>query len=164
MVFLLRGAFMTVDYRVQLDFQKVELGYVKTNDDSLIVVRVAIIDVKPTGKTGPFGPEFSVDFVVGISVRPSERVKEEIRDKPTIDPGKPVEEGWVLVEILDKCCAYEEVTYRAEDLGDFLVRVEVEPIMVAKNTLYKLPDNTPLYVVRWVPKVLSKPLKRGGSA
>jgi len=45
---------MTVDYKVQLDFQKVELGYVKTNDDSLIVVRVAIIDVKPTGKTGAF--------------------------------------------------------------------------------------------------------------
>jgi len=91
-------------------------------------------------------------------------VKEGIKDKPTIDPGKPVEEGWMLVEILDKRCAYEEVTYRAEDLGDFLVRVEVEPIMVAKNTLYKLPDNTPLYAVRWVSKVLSKPLKRGGSA
>ena len=154
---------MTVDYRVQLDFQKVELGYVKTNDDSLIVVRVAIIDVKPTGKTGPFGPEFSVDFVVGISVRPSDRVKEEIRDKPTIDPNKPVEEGWVLVEISDKRCAYEEVTYRAGDLGDFIIRVEVEPIMAAKNTLCKLPDNTPLYVVKWIPKILSKPLKHGES-
>ena len=54
----------------------------------------------------------------------------------------------MLVEILDKRCAYEEVTYKAEGLGDFLVRVEVKPIMVAKNTLYKLPDGTPLYVVR----------------
>jgi len=155
---------VAVDYRVQLDFQKIELGFVKTNDDSLILVRVAVIDVKPTGKTGPFGPEFSVDFVVGISVRPSERAKEEIRDKPTIDPSKPVEEGWMLIEILDKRYAYEEITYRAEDLGDFMIRVEVEPIMAAKNTLYKLPDNTPLYVVRWVPKVLSKPLKHGEPA
>jgi hypothetical protein len=88
-------------------------------------------------------------------------VKEEIRDKPTIDPNKPVEEGWVLVEISDKRCAYEEVTYRAGDLGDFIIRVEVEPIMAAKNTLCKLPDNTPLYVVKWIPKILSKPLKHG---
>jgi hypothetical protein len=44
---------MTVDYRGQLDFQKIELGYVKTSDDSLIVVRVAIVDVKPAGERGP---------------------------------------------------------------------------------------------------------------
>jgi hypothetical protein len=51
-VFLLGRAFVAVNYRVQLSSRKVELGYVKVSDDNLIVVCVAIVNVRPAGKMG----------------------------------------------------------------------------------------------------------------
>jgi hypothetical protein len=153
---------MTAGYKGHLDFQKVGLGYVKTDDGSLIIVRVAIIDVKPTGRRGPFGLEFNVDFTVGVAVRPSTKVREEIKDKPLVEPGKTVEEGWIEVEILEKSNAYEEVIYREEAMGEYSIRIEVEPLMVARNTLYKVSDDIPYYTVRWAPKVLYKLLTAKG--
>jgi len=43
---------VAVGYRVQLSSQRMELGYVKVSDDSLIVVRVAIVNVWLAGEDG----------------------------------------------------------------------------------------------------------------
>jgi hypothetical protein len=147
---------MMKNLKGRLNFQRTELGFVKTEDDSLIITRVAVIDIKPAERSGPFGPEFNINFTVGVAVHPSEKIREEIRGKPLLEPGKTVDEGWIRVEILEKYNAYEEVVYKDQTLGEYLIRVEIEPIMVAKNTLYKLLDDMPYYVVRWIPKISYK--------
>ncbi|WP_338251850.1 hypothetical protein [Pyrodictium abyssi] len=57
------------------------------------------------------------------------------------------------MDIVEKAPAYEEVVYSDERIGRYLIRVEIEPIMVSKNTLFKTIQGLPLYVVRWVPKI-----------
>ncbi len=137
----------------RLRFKDSRLGYVKVNDDSIIILRVAIVDVRVREEASPFGVEFDVNATGGVAVYPSEAALKEVKDKPTIEPGKTVNEGWAQVDIVEKTPAYEEAVYYKENRGKYLIRVEIEPIMVSKNTLYKTPQGTPLYVVRWVPKI-----------
>lgn len=144
---------MSVDIIDKLKFKDSRIGYIKVNDGSMILLRAAIIDVRMREETSPFGVEFEVSATAGIAVYPSEDVSKEILNKPAIEPGKTVNEGWIQVDIIEKNSAYEEVVYDSGKMGKYLVRVEIEPLMVSKNTLYKTPQGLPLYAVRWVPKV-----------
>ncbi|MEM1626935.1 MAG: hypothetical protein QXV69_06625 [Sulfolobaceae archaeon] len=136
----------------KLMFKDSKRGYVKVEDGSVIVLRAAIIDVIPR-ETPPFGTEFDVNFTVGISVRPSENVVREVSDKPLISPGTMPNEGWNLVKITEKGLAYEEAIYVNEKSEKYILRVEIEPLMVSKNSSYKTLGGSPLYAVRWTPKV-----------
>jgi len=142
-----------VDVINKLKFKDSKLGYVKVSDGSTIILRIALVDVRVREEASPFGVEFDVNATGGISVYPSENALKEISDKPVIEPGKIVKEGWIQVDIIEKASAYEEAIYHDEKVGRYLVRVEVEPIMVSKNTLYKIAQGIPWYIVRWVPKI-----------
>ncbi len=144
---------MSVDIINKLKFKDSKLGYVKVSDGSVIILRVAIVDVRVREEASPFGVEFDVNATGGVSVYPSEDALKEASSKPVIKPGKIVKEGWIQVDIIEKTSAYEEVIYHDERVGRYLVRVEIEPIMVSKNTLYKTMQGIPWYVVRWVPKI-----------
>ena len=137
----------------RLRFKNGELGYVKVSDGSVIILRVAVIDVRVREERTPFGPEFDVIATGGISVYPSESALNEVKDKPMLEPGKAAGEGWTMVDIVEGRSAYEEVVYNDEKVGSYLIRVELEPIMVSKNASFKTVQGLPLYVVRWVPKV-----------
>ncbi|MFP3233856.1 MAG: hypothetical protein RXR08_09255 [Sulfolobaceae archaeon] len=135
-----------------LSFRNSVRGYVKVSDGSIIILRAAIVDVRPSQVSSPFGVEFNVNYIVGISVHPSEGALNEVKDKPILEPGKQVNEGWIQLEINDKVSAYEEVIYKDAKIGEYLIRVEIEPIMVSKNTLFKVRQE-PLYTLRWAPKI-----------
>ena len=64
-----------------LSFRNSVRGYVKVSDGSIIILRAAIVDVIPSQVSSPFGVEFNVNFIVGISLRPSERALNEVKDK-----------------------------------------------------------------------------------
>lgn len=144
---------MVVGVVDKLRFRESGLGYVRLSDDSVVILRVAIIDVRIRGEASPFGVDFDVSFTGGVSVYPSEKALREVMDKPVLEPGKSVGEGWVRVEIRDKSSAYEEAVYSDAKVGAYVIRVEIEPIMVSKNTMFRTVRSEPLYVVRWVPKV-----------
>lgn len=153
---------MNPDIIDRLKFKESMLGYVKVSDGSVIIIRVAIVDVRVREEVSPFGIEFDVNATGGIAVYPSEDVLKEVRDKPAIEPGKTVNDGWAQVGIVEGTPAYEEAVYHEENEGRYLIRVEIEPIMVSKNTLYKTPQGTPLYVVRWVPKITWNEVREEG--
>jgi len=137
----------------RLKFRGSELGYVRVEDGSILVLRVALVDVRERRVSSPFGVEFDVNFNVGLAVYPSEESLREVEGKPILESGRVVSEGWAPVKIVEKTSAYEEAIYVGENGRQYLVRVEVEPIMASKNTMYRAAQGTPLYAVRWVPKV-----------
>jgi len=126
-----------------------KLGYVKLSDGTSIILRVAIVDVKPLQTS--FGVEFNVVTVSGSSVNPSDSVLNEVRDKPIIEPNKTPSDGWTLVNIVEKQSAYEEVEYLFNE--KYIIRAEVEPLIVIKNTKYKNIQEQPIYIVRSARKI-----------
>jgi len=150
-----------VDITGRLKFRSSELGYVRVEDGSILVLRVALVDVRERRIPSPFGVEFDVNFNVGLAVYPSEESLREVEGKPILESGRVASEGWAPVKIVEKASAYEEAIYVGEDGRQYLVRVEVEPIMVSKNAMYRAAQGTPLYAVRWVPKVTWYEAKTG---
>ncbi len=73
--------------------------------------------------------------------------------------GEFITDGWERVEIEEKKNAYEEALYIDVDGKRYLVRVEVEPLMVSRNIKYKTEHGEPLYAVSWVPKITWKEVK-----
>ena len=137
----------------RLRFRESKLGYVRVSDGSVIILRVAVVDVRVREEASPFGAEFDVNATGGMAVYPSESTLNEVKDKPVLEPGRTANEGWARVDIVEKAPAYEEVIYSDERMGRYLIRVEIEPIMVSKNTMFKTIQGLPLYAVRWVPKI-----------
>ena len=145
----------------KLRFKDSRLGYVKVSDDSIIILRTAVVDVRMREEASPFGAEFDVNATGGTSVYPSKEALEEVKDKPVVEPGKIPSEGWVRVDIVEREPAYEEVIYDNGKVGGYLIRVEIEPIMVSKNTRFKTLQGLPLYFVRWVPKINWSEMREG---
>lgn len=131
----------------------VELGYSRLADDTLIVHRVAVVDVRVLQVGSPFGAEFDVGFTTGISVYPSEEVLEKFRDKRILAPGEKPPQSWQQLEIVDKKPAFEEVEFIDDRLGKYIIRVEIEPVMASINTEVRNIRGEPIYVVRWAPKI-----------
>jgi len=129
------------------------LGYVKLQDGTIIILRAAVVDVKPLQISSPFEPEFNVIIIGGVSVYPSDSALNEVKDKPIIGPNETVLSGWTLIDIVEKQSAYEEVEYFLNGKGKYVIRAEIEPILAAKNSNYRTIQNEPLYFVRWVNKV-----------
>jgi len=144
---------MGIDVINKLKLKDSRLGYVKVNDGSVVILRVAIVDARIREEASPFGVDFDVDATVGMSVYPSDVALSEVKDKPVLEPGKSIGEGWMRVEITEKLPAYEEAIYEDDKNGRYLIRAEIEPLMVSKNTQFKSFQGLPLYAVRWVPKV-----------
>ncbi|MFA4720619.1 hypothetical protein [Pyrococcus kukulkanii] len=132
---------------------KVEWGFMKLEDGTVIIFRVAVVNALPSHDVSPFGVEFGVNVATGISVLPSPESMKEVEGKPVAPPGAMIKEGWVQVKILEKTSAIEVVEYEDPELGKYRIRVEFEPAMVSKNTQVRTPTGEPLYVVRWAPKI-----------
>lgn len=128
-----------------------KLGYVRLSDGTSIILRVAIVDIRPLQTPSPFGVEFNVITVSGISVHPSGSVLNEVKDRPTIEPNKTPSDGWTLVNVTEKQSAYEEVEYLFNE--KYTIRAEVEPLMAVKNTKYKSVQEQPIYIVRSARKI-----------
>jgi len=129
------------------------LGYVKLSDGTTIILRAAVVDVKPLQIPSPFEPEFNVIIAGGVSAYPSDSALNEVKDKPLIEPSKMPSDGWTLIDIVEKQSAYEEIEYFLNEKEKYTIRAEIEPILVAKNSNYRTIQNEPLYFVRWVNKV-----------
>ena len=134
-----------------LRFKEMKRGYVKVSDGTQIVMRTAVVDAIPIGSS-PFEVDFNVTYVVGISVHASNEAKEEVKDRP-LAPPSPVTDGWKTIRIAEKDVTFEEVEYLGDGGEKYIIRVEVEPLMVSKNTAYRAVDGSPLYIVRWAPKI-----------
>jgi len=128
-----------------------KLGYVRLSDGTSIILRVAIVDIRPLQTPSPFGVEFNVITVSGISVHPSQSVLNEVKDRPTVEPNKTPLDGWTLVNVTEKQPAYEEVEYLLNE--KYIIRAEVEPLMAVKNVKYKSVQEQPIYIVRSAKKI-----------
>jgi len=127
-------------------------GYVKLSDDSIVIMRVAIVDVKPLQGPSVYEVQFEVISAGGISILPSEKAINEVKDKPMVEPGKAPTDGWTLVNITEKQLAYEEVEYVLDE-KKYIVRAEMEPLMVSKNTNYRTVKGEPIYNVGSITKI-----------
>ena len=123
-------------------------GYVKLSDDSIAILRVSIVDVKPLQT--PL--QFDVITVGGISVIPSEDARNEVKDKPLAEPGKLPTGGWSLLDIVEKQSAYEEVEYITDTKEKYLIMAEMEPLMASKNSNYRNQKGEPIYIINAVTK------------
>ena len=139
--------------------KEMELGYAKLEDGTIILCRVAVINVRPIYESSPFGIDFDLDLTTGISPQPSEEAREQIKDKPVLPPGEKPPNNWKQLEIKEKKAAVEKIEYEDERTGKYLITVEVEPIMASLNTAIKTIKGDPLYVIRWVPKITWKKLQ-----
>ena len=140
--------------------KSVKRGRIKLSDDSEIIHRVAIVDVRPTKIGGPFEVEFGIDIITGISVYPSNNVLLELKDARILAPGEtPPDDGWKSLEIVTKESSIEEVTCKVNDIGEFLIKVEIEPVMASINKKVKTINKEPFYVVKWIPRFSWKKLK-----
>ena len=138
--------------RPRISVRNIKLGYLKLEDGTFIVQRVAVVDARPVSVESPFGVDFDLVVLSGISPHPSREVLEELKDRPALRPGEQPPESWRPLKIVEKESAVEEVEYFDEEVGRYLIRVEIEPLMVSLNTGARAPKGEPLYVVRWAPK------------
>ena len=137
----------------QIRVLNAELGYAKLSDDTILILRVATVDIRVIRTESPFGVEFEVSFTTGISAYPSEKALKEFRDKRILAPGEKPPSNWYQLEIIKKRSASEEVEYVDSKLGKYIIRVEIEPIMVSVYAEVRNIRGEPYYVVRWAPKV-----------
>jgi len=127
-------------------------GHVKLSDDSIVIMRVAIVDVKPLQGPSLYEVQFEVIPAGGISILPSEKAMSEVKDKPVIEPGKVPTDGWTLIDIIEKQPAYEEVEYILDE-KKYIIRAEMEALMVSKNTNYRTVKGEPIYNVAVTTKI-----------
>lgn len=139
-----RGSFRVKD---------VQFGYIELKDGSIIIQRVAVVDVRVLTTKSPFGVEFDVSITTGIAVRASDSVSKLLENKRILSPGEKPPDAWKTVDIVKSVPAVEEVLFEDEQIGKYLIRIEIEPIMVSLNLEVKTLRGEPLYAVRWVPKV-----------
>ena len=144
---------MHVNYVSRIRIRNVELGLGRVADGTVIVLRVAIVDMRPIRVGSPFGVEFEVSFTTGISAYPSQKVLEDFKDKQVLMPRENLPDSWQQLGIVDKKSAVEEVEFNDEKLGKYIIRVEIEPLMAAVNTEKKSIKGEPIYAVRWAPKI-----------
>jgi len=148
-----KGCGRMVSKKPRINVRSIKLGYIKLDDGTIIVQRVAVVDARPVRVGSPFGVDFDLVVISGISPHPSEKVLEELKDKPMLEPNKPPPDSWRQLKILDKEPAVEEVEYFDEEVGRYIIRVEIEPLMASLNTGAKTPKGEPFYIVRWAPKI-----------
>jgi hypothetical protein len=140
-----------------------EPGSITISDDTILKLKVSIIDVREIeGMFSPFGGVFfDVKAVGGVSAyRVPEELKKAVANKP-VAPPEPPQDGWEILEIKEhKPAVAEEIVDSSK--GKFVVRVVGEAVMVARNMNYKTPHNEPVYWVSWVYKVSWRPIKSEG--
>lgn len=128
-------------------------GRITLADGSVLKLRLFILGIKETGFSPFGGVSFSVFPVAGIIAESvPEELRGKVRDRPPAPPILP-EEGWEMIEI-EHCENASEEQEVDSSKGRFKVKVEAEPLMVARNMLYKaaLGLDEPFYYAYWAYK------------
>jgi len=147
---------LTNKSRIKIDRSKI--GYTKLADDTIILIRVAIFDIKE-GELKPTGPDFRIGYNVSISAEATQSLKNKVKEKPFPPPdGSHIKnlEIWEIIDIIEHDIAREEGIYKAKDNRIYRIIVEIEPTIVARTLEYKDPLGNPIYYVRWSPKIVVK--------
>ncbi len=136
----------------------IETGLIKLSDDTVLKLRITIVDIKEVGFSPFGGINLDVKAIGGISTQSvPKKLKEAVADKP-LAPPEPPRDGWEIIDIVEqKFAVAEEITETSK--GKFKVRVVAEATMAARNMKYKTRANEPLYWVSWVWKISWKPAK-----
>ena len=137
-------------------------GHVKLSDGCRLGIRVAMIELREH-ELLPTGPQ----FVVGVAVRVyvdscPENVRKLVEGKPVGLEKNAIRrlEIWELVDIEEADIAFEECEYEASDGRTYVIRVEVEPTIVARTLEYRDSLGNPVYFVRWARKDVVRVKKR----
>jgi hypothetical protein len=138
-----------------------EFASIKLSDGTTLKIKITVVDIKE-GDFSPFGDiSFDVKAVGGVTTdHVPEELKKAMSDKP-ISLDIMSLRGWEIIDIIEKECAAIEETVNSSK-GKFIVRVEAEPIMSARNMNYRSVRNEPIYYVSWVWKISWKPVKETG--
>jgi len=135
-------------------------GRITLVDGSKLILRVAIVNVSKHPGSSPFGGvNLAVKTAGGVAIEElPEELKKAVADKPIVPPGLLPSDGWEYVDIVSQEPAFEEVEV-VIDNRKFIVRVESEAVMIARNLKYRSIEGEPFYAVNWVDKVRWKPVE-----
>jgi len=129
----------------------VGVGRIKLSDGTVLSLKICVIDVKEVGYSPFGGVDFDVKAVGGVAVEHvAEEVKRLVADKPLMPP-EPPREGWEPLEIAEQQPAAAEVEVQVSR-GVFVVRVDAEAVMAARNLQYRSVHGEPIYWISWTYK------------
>jgi len=135
-------------------------GRITLADGSKLVLRVAIVSVSMMPGSSPFGGvNLAVKTAGGVAIEElPEELKKAVADKPVVPPWLAPPDGWEYVDIVSQEPAFEEVEVVIGGRR-FIVRVESDAAMIARNLKYRSIEGEPFYAVNWVDKVRWKPVE-----
>lgn len=135
-------------------------GLIKLADGSILKLRTLILSVKEAGFSPFSGVNLIVKPIAGVSTEyVPEELRKSVKNRPVMPSTLP-QEGWEIVEIRGYESAVDEQEYDTSR-GRFRVRVEAEPVMVARNTMFRAGEDLdePVYWVSWVYKISWSPIR-----
>jgi hypothetical protein len=142
-----------------MEAKKKEQGIIKLTDNTILKLKITIVDIKEIGFSPFGGVNLSVNSVGGIATYSvPEELRNAIVDKPSFPSGDLPHDGWEIVDIVEQEPAIEEEIIDTSK-GKFRVRVVAEAVMAARNMNYRSVLNEPVYWVNWVWKVSWKPIE-----
>ena len=134
-------------------------GVIKLSDGTKLRLRIAIVNAREKGISPFGGVDIAVKVIGGIAtIEVPDEIRRLVIDKPLVSGPFPPRDGWQIIDIKDFEPAYEEKEIETSK-GNFLVKVQAEPVMAARNINYKTELDEPIYWVNWVYKVSWKPLE-----
>jgi hypothetical protein len=145
------------------DIIRSRIGHTRIADGSTLNLRVTVNGLAETeGPRLPTGPVFGVSTAIGIAVESLPNVKESVASKPIVpqDNSHFAQNIWEYQDIIETTPGFEEISYKASDQIEYLVRVEAEPTIVSRTMEYRDDFGNPVYVVRFSQKN-SVSLKKG---
>lgn len=134
-------------------------GFIELKDGARIRFRTFIIEAKEAGFSPYGGVRIIVNLTGGMILeRVPEEIKELLKDKPVAPLEELPRDGWEIIEIKKFETSINEFEVDTSK-GKFIVKVETEPIMVARNNNYRSNPFIvePLYVVEFIHKISWKP-------
>jgi len=143
------------------EIKESELGYIVLSDESILLIRVVIFDIKEVDRI-PTGLRFNIGHNVHVPVIYSpESLKEIVKDRPIAIGDEYVHnlEIWEFVDIIDYKKSKESCIYKGSDGLTYYISIEVEPTIVSRTLKYRDQFGHPIYFVRWGHKPIIKILK-----
>lgn len=91
---------------------------------------------------------------ISVVAESPQELKQRVASKPTVpqDNSHLAQEIWESQRISESKPAFEEVSYKASDGVDYLIKVEAEPTIVKRTLEYRDDSGNPVYAVRYYQK------------
>jgi len=127
--------------------EKEEWGQILLEDNSIIDLRFILTDLVITSED-VLGPHISLGYTVAIRSRSPPDLIEKVKDKPPV-PETPLPltatAGYETVKIKK----IEKPVRSSYFFEEYLLVVELNVENAARNMLYKSPNGSPPYNIRW---------------